>query len=80
MGHDLPVGVGHGHPAHKAIVGGDGQVPLGNLVLLLVLCQGHGGIYSSSGTNIFPQDIFRGTIILPYAQIFLRAFGAQFSK
>jgi hypothetical protein len=39
-----------------------------------------GGIYSSSGTNIFPRDIFRGTIILPYAQIFLRAFGAQISK
>ena len=27
-----------------------------------------GGIYSSSGTNIFPQDTFRGTIIPPYFQ------------
>jgi hypothetical protein len=38
-----------------------------------------GGKYSSSDTNIFPQDVFKGTSIPLRIQNLLHAFGVQFT-
>jgi hypothetical protein len=46
--------------------------------IVVSINAGGGGIYSSSGTNIFHKAIFKSMIILPYVQKNLGAFSGQF--